>query len=92
MAYPKWMYRKHPAIGAFQSTLVADEKIAAELAKDGWNEDPHSHGMKVVPYPAELTPGGTLLHHQTMSDANGKHPFGPAPTAPGISGSVVGKG
>jgi hypothetical protein len=90
LKYPKWMYRKDPSDGAFQSTLVATEKVAAELAADGWNDDPQSHGMKVVPYPAELTPAGTLMHHPTRPDANGNHAYGPAPTAPGIGGVVMG--
>lgn len=90
MAYPKWMYRKDPAEGVFQSTLVGTEQIATQLAADGWNEDPHSHGIEVVPYPAELTPGGVLVHHPTRPDANGKHAFGPKPTAPGIGGTIVG--
>lgn len=90
MAYPKWMYRKDPVEGGFQSTLVGSEEIATQLAADGWNEDPHSHGIEVVPYPAELTPAGVLMHHPTRPDANGNHAFGPKPTAAGIGGSVVG--
>lgn len=88
--FPKWMYRKDPHTDAFQSTLVGNEVAAGQLAGDGWNDDPHSHGMKVVPYPAELSPGGTLMHHPTRPDANGNHAFGPAPTVPGIGGVVIG--
>lgn len=91
MAYPKWLYRKHPTAGVFQSTLCASAEIEAELAADGWNDDPQSHGMDVVPYPAELTPGGVLMHHASTPDANGNHPYGPAPTAPGIGGAVIGR-
>ena len=91
MAYPKWMYRVDPHTDAFQSTLAGNEKAAGELAADGWNEDPKSHGVEVVPYPAELSPGGVLMHHATQADANGNHPYGPAPTAPGIGGVVVGR-
>ena len=89
MAFPQWMYRKDPHTEAFQSTLVGTAEIAAELAADGWNTDPHSHGVEVVPYPAELTPAGVLMHHPTQPDANGKHPHGPKPTAPGIGGRVA---
>lgn len=88
MAFPKWMYRKDPHTDAFQSTLVGNAQAESELAAAGWNEDPHSHGVEVVPYPAELSPGGTLMHHQTQADANGNHPYGPPPTAPGIGGKV----
>ncbi len=89
MAYPKWMYRARD--GDFRSTLVASEEVAAELTADGWSDDPHAHGVAVVPYPAEVTLGGTLMHHPTRPDANGNHAYGPAPTVPGINGGVVGK-
>lgn len=89
MAYPKWKYRNGAALG-FQSTLVGDAITDAELAKEGWNDDPHSHGVEVVPYPCELTPGGILQHHAGIGrDANGNYAYGPAPTAPGSSGAVI---
>lgn len=90
MKFPKWKYRKDPIDGVFQSTLVANVTVEAELGET-WTDDPHAHGIEVVPYPAEITPGGTLMHHGTQADANGNHPHGPAPTAPGIGAAVVGK-
>lgn len=48
MPYPKWKYRKHPDLGVFQSTLVANEKAEAELDSD-WSEDPTATGFKVRP-------------------------------------------
>lgn len=89
MAYPKWKYRVDPVDGKFQSTLVGTAEAEAEIGPS-WTENPHAHGLEVVPYPAELTPGGTLMHHGTQADANGNHPHGPAPTAPGINGTVIG--
>lgn len=97
MNYPKWKYRIDPVDGAFQSTLVATAEAEASLDADGvkqgapWTDDPHAHGVEVVPYPAELTPAGTLMHHPTQADANGNHPHGPAPTTVGIGGVVVGQ-
>ena len=64
MNYPKWKYRKDPVDGKFQSTLVGNEKAEAELGAS-WTDNPHEHGIVVVPYPAELTPAGTLVHHAT---------------------------
>jgi len=88
--YPKWKYRVHPSEGVFQSTLVGTAEAEQEIG-DSWTDDPHEHGVEVVLYPAEVTPGGTLMHHGTQADANGNHPHGPAPTAPGINGVVVGR-
>lgn len=78
--FPKWKYRVDPASGAFQSTLVANADIEKELGKS-WTDDPHKHGVEVVPYPAELTAGGQIVHHGTRADANGNFAYGPAPTA-----------
>jgi hypothetical protein len=88
LQFPKWKYRKHPTLGFFQSTLVAKAEIEKELGPT-WTDDPHGHGVDVVLYPAELTAGGTLMHHGTGADANGNYAHGPAPTAPGISGGVI---
>lgn len=93
--YPKWMYRVDPYSGAFQNTLVASAEVAEQLVKEGeaqgaaWTDDPHGHGADVVPYPAELTPAGTLIHNPSRPDENGNHAHGPAPTAIGINGTVV---
>ena len=48
MNYPAWLYRKHPDLGIFQSTLCADETAHAELGQD-WSEDPASTGFQVRP-------------------------------------------
>lgn len=90
MNFPKWKYRKDPVDGAFQSTLVGNAQAEAELGA-AWTDDPHGHGIEVVPYPAELTPAGVLMHHPTQADANGNHPHGPVPTAAGIGGVVMGQ-
>lgn len=99
MAFPKWKYRvSHIPGEGFQSTMVGDAESEAALVADGvkqgapWTDDPHEHGVEVVAYPAELTPAGTLMHHPTRPDANGNHAYGPIPTAPGINGTVVGRG
>lgn len=72
--YPKWMYRKHPELGVFQSTLVATEEIAKELANGGWNEDPKSTGFKVRQatqmHPSHHVQGQPL--HEVVTDAEGK--------------------
>lgn len=39
MAVPKKMYRVHPGLGFFQSTLVTTEESAASLAAEGWADD-----------------------------------------------------
>jgi hypothetical protein len=90
LKYPKWKYRVDPIDKVFQSTLVANAEAEAEIGPS-WTDNPHEHGIEVVPHPAELTPGGTLMHHPIQADANGNHPFGPAPTASGIGGAVVGR-
>jgi hypothetical protein len=90
MNFPKWKYRKHPTTGEFQSTLVGTPEAEAEIGPT-WTDDPKAHGVAVVPYPAELAPDGTLLHHQTQADANGNHPHGPAPTVAGINRGAVGR-
>lgn len=89
MKFPKWKYRVDPVDGKFQSTLVGSAEVETQLGAT-WTDDPHAHGIKVVPYPAEISLGGVLMHHKTNADANGNFAFGPAPTAPGISGSVIG--
>lgn len=95
MAYPKWKHRRDPYSGAFQNTLVASAEVEAQLAAEGeaqgapWTDDPHEHGIDVVPLPSELTPAGTLMHHASRPDANGNHAYGPAPTAVGVNGSIV---
>lgn len=88
MAFPKWKYSVDH--DGFRSTLVASAEVEAELGA-AWTDDPHVHGVEVVPYPAEVTMAGTLMHHPTRPDANGNHAYGPRPIAPGISGVVVGK-
>jgi hypothetical protein len=95
LQFPKYMYRVDPYSGAFQSTLVATAEVEAQLVAEGgeqgaaWTDDPNGHGVEVVPYPCELTPAGTLVHYASRPDANGNHPYGPAPTAPGIGGSII---
>lgn len=39
MAVPKKMFRTHPALGFFQSTLVTTEDAAEQLAADGWDDN-----------------------------------------------------
>lgn len=90
MAYPKWKYTKDPVDGGFRSTLVGNAEAEKQLGA-AWTDDPHEHGIEVVPYPAELTAGGQLIHHATHPDANGNHAYGPPPTAPGIGGTVIGR-
>lgn len=90
LQFPKWKYSVDPVDGAFRSTLVGNAQAETELGA-AWTDDPHVHGIKVVPYPCELTPAGTLMHHATRPDANGNHAYGPAPTAPGVGGTVIGK-
>jgi len=88
-SYPKWKYRNHPE-GFFQSTLVADAEVDAEVSALGYTDDPHEHGVEVVPYPAELTLGGTVMHHKAHgADANGNYAHGPAPTVPGVNGGSI---
>lgn len=85
MAYPKWKYRKDPQSGAFQSTLVGTAEAETEIG-NSWTDDPHGHGVAVVPYPAQLYQNGTLMHFPDhCPDANGNHAHGPAPTVPGMS-------
>ena len=76
MNYPKWKYKNH------QSTLVANSKIEDELVRDGWSDDPHPDD---VPLPAELDTEGTMMHHGTNADANGRFAYGPAPTRAGMA-------
>jgi hypothetical protein len=90
MKFPKWKYRKDPTDGKFQSTLVGNAKAEEELGPS-WTDDPHEHGIEVVPYPAELSPGGQLMHHAHTPDANGNFAYGPPPTAAGIGGSLIGR-
>lgn len=89
LLFPKWKYRKDPDDGNFQSTLVADAETEKQLGPS-WTDNPKEHGIEVVPYPCELTQGGTLIHHASRPDANGNHAYGPPPTAPGIGGTVIG--
>jgi hypothetical protein len=90
MNYPKWKYRKNPQGGFFQSVLVADEKVEKEIGPT-WTDDPHEHGIKVVPLPAELDSEGVLMHHGTNADANGRFAYGPPPTFPGIAHAGMGR-
>ena len=71
MSFPKWKYRKHPTLGVFQSTLVADEAAEATLDAD-WSDDPASTGFAVRP--------ATQMHyshftevplHEMVTDATG---------------------
>jgi len=57
MAIPKWMYRKNPVDGSFQSSKVTTEGAALELAADGWTDDPSGHGFEIelVPFVAKVT-------------------------------------
>lgn len=61
MAIPKWMYRKHPIVGNFQSTHVTTEKAAEELAAEGWSDNADEHGVAVRPaaqmHPAHAAAG-----------------------------------
>lgn len=61
MIYPKWKYRKHPTLGIFQRTLVADEAAEATLDAD-WSDDPASTSFAVRPSTqlsmAHVTEGG----------------------------------
>lgn len=87
MNFPKWKYRMHPTDGHFQSTLVANAEVEAELGPT-WTDNPHEHGVEVVPYPAELV-DGQVLHHALFPDANGNHAHGPSPTVLGINRTVI---
>lgn len=89
LLYPKWKYRVDED-GNFQSTLVGNATAEEEIGKS-WTDDPHEHGVDVVPYPAELTAGGSVVHHGTRADANGNFAHGPAPTATGYNGVTVGR-
>ena len=72
MSYPKWKYRKHPDLGVFQSTLVANEKAESELDAD-WSDDPTSTGFKVRPashlHVSHFVAGTQL--HELVTDAEG---------------------
>jgi hypothetical protein len=86
------MYHHTPETG-FRSTLVSDYATFLQLGAAGWNEDPYSWGVEVVPLPAELTAAGTVVHHVGIGkDANGNYAYGPAPTVGGISGAQVLRG
>lgn len=90
MKYPKWKYRVDPMSGAFQSTLVASAEIENEIGAS-WTDDPHAHGVEVVPMPAELLEDGSIIHSPEGSrheDANGNFAYGPKPTATGVLGRV----
>lgn len=86
MAYPKWKYSKDA--DGFRSTLVADAATEAQLGP-AWTDNPHEHGVEVVPYPAELTVFGVVVHHPMTPDANGNHPYGPPPTTIGSMGATL---
>jgi hypothetical protein len=88
LLYPKWMYRANPDTGQYQCTLVGNAEAEAEIGPT-WTDDPHGHGIAVVPLPAELRSDGTLMHLRTRADANGNFAYGPAPTVPGVcEGSI----
>ena len=74
MTYPKWMYRKHPELGVFQSTLVASAEAAAGL-EPNWSEDPTEHGFEVRPV-SQMHPshhvGDNLVLHEVVSSATEK--------------------
>ena len=58
MGYPKWKYRKHPVLGCFQATLVADAATESTLDPD-WSDDATTTGFAVRPAsqinPAHIT-------------------------------------
>jgi hypothetical protein len=81
--YPKWKYRVDPATGQYQCTLVGNADAEKEIGKS-WTDDPHEHGVQVVPLPAELRQDGKLIHLRERADANGNFAHGPAPTVPGL--------
>ena len=87
MNYPKWKYSTD-AQGNFLSTLIGTAEAEAQLGI-AWTDDPHAHGVEVVPYPAVLTEDGRIVHHAARPDANGNHAYGPPPTAPGINGAAI---
>lgn len=72
MAYPKWMYRKHPELGMFQQTLVASAEAGADLGAS-WAEDPSIHGFAVRPA-AQISPahGATNVLYEVVTDSTGK--------------------
>ena len=72
MAFPKWKYRKHPTLGCFQSTLVANEAAESELDPD-WSDDPSSTGFEVRPA-AQVHPThfvDDLGLHEVVTDNKG---------------------
>jgi hypothetical protein len=74
--YPKWKYRIDPVDGKFQATLVGNAQSESEIG-DSWTDDPHVHGIEVVP-----TFG--------QADASGKVAFGPKPSVPGMTSAKIG--
>lgn len=73
MLFPKWKYRKHPTLGVFQSTLVANAIAEAELGPD-WSDDPVDTGFQVRPatqiHAAHITDGPVL--HEVVSVSRGR--------------------
>ena len=71
MSFPKWKYRKHPVIGAFQATLVADAEAEATLDPD-WSDDATTTGFAVRPAtqinPAHFT---AVPLYEVVTDATG---------------------
>ena len=71
MAFPKWKYRKHPTLGVFQSTLVADAEHEAGLDPD-WSDDAATTGFEVRPA-SQINPvhsdAGQLF--EVVTDGNG---------------------
>ena len=83
LQFPKWKYRRNPETGQYQCTLVADAAVEVDLGST-WTDNPHEHGIEVVPLTAELKRNGKLIHIPENVDANGNYAYGPIPTSPGI--------
>jgi hypothetical protein len=68
MNCPKWKYRKHPALGVFQSTFVLTDAAEAELEAD-WNDDPTTTGFLISP---QMQYANGMPHAVPVADASGE--------------------
>jgi len=58
MPVPKKMYRTHPALGLWQSTLVTTEDAGTQLAAEGWSDD-EPRGFEEGSIPGDATAPAT---------------------------------
>lgn len=72
MAIPKKMYRTHPALGFFQSTLVTTEEAATTLAAEGWADDEPANFVEgSMPGDASAPETGAVIDAVVPADVMG---------------------